>query len=295
MLSSPKNHHFVPRLLQRQWASESEQVKCWKWQNEKLITFNSNIKNIMSETRLYTAEYIDNANLYESQFSEIEAGAARALLKFRDKKGAVLDPKDFEAWACFVLAQRIRLPGKIEWAKHHSFNGFSEIFEKFDPDFDRLNPEPRFSTPAQYMSEYHPNVLANFALHTIVEIIRDPKNVSALLKMKWFVRRSYPHQIILGDDPVIFVGDLHSDKCLIALPISPDEVFFAASNEKIKQQIIATPSKIIGQSINNDQATQAQRLVIGNIEPAFLKKRLRKEPSVFRPTGLPSEARKGLN
>lgn len=284
-----KNHHFVPQLLLRQWADSDDKVTCWKWDGDKIAAFRPTTKNVMSEMHLYKARHIEAAGIYEQTFSRLEGYAAVALAKLRDRSRPKLEQIDYEAWACFVLAQRIRVPNKIAWAEQHARQGFMAVFDQFDPEFDRLNADTRFNTPADYMSEYHPNVLANFHLHTIMEIIHNPKNVNSLLKMKWFIRRGYARPILLADDPLVLAGELHSDTCIIALPISGGEVFFAVSNDELKKRIVAEGHKSAAFRINEDQSAQAQRFVVGQVEPRFLEKRLRKTPAPFAPSNLPSQ------
>lgn len=284
-----KNHHYVPQFLLRQWADKEDKVTCWKWDGDKIAAFRPTTKSIMSEMHLYKARHVETPGIYEQTFSQLEGHAAAAIAKLRDRSRPKLEQIDYEAWACFVLAQRIRVPNKVAWAEKHARDGFISVFEEHDPAFDRLNLDERFKTPADYMEEYHPNVLANFHLHTIMQVINDPKNVNALLNMKWFVRRGHERPILLGDDPLVLVGDLHSDTCIIALPISGDEVFFAVSNEELKKKIVAEDHKSAASRINEDQSAQAQRFVVGQVAPRFLEKRLRKTPAPFAPSSLPSQ------
>jgi len=283
-----KNHHFVPRLLLRQWANDKDQVRCWHWKDEKIGSISPTTENIMAESRLYKAQHIDNPSIYEDTFTGIETNAARVLEKLCNPKGPHLAAEDFHAWSLFILAQRARTPAKIAWAKKHVRDGFIDVFEKYDPEFDRLNVDERFSTPAHYMNEHHPNVFANFPFHTIMKIIFDEKNVNAMAHLKWFVRDKFARPLILSDDPVTFEGRLHEKDCLIALPISPYQVFFAVSDERIRDRILSEDDKSAAARINHDQARQAQRFVVGDVEPRFLEKRLRKEPEPYVPTNLPS-------
>ena len=283
-----KNHHFVPRLLLRQWANDKDQVQCWHWKDEKIGSFSPATENIMAETRLYKAQHIDNPSIYEDTFNRIETNAARVLKKLCSPQRPRLVTEDFHAWSLFILAQRARTPAKIAWVKQQARNVFIDELEKPDPEFDRLNADERFSSPAHYINEHHPNVLANFHLHTTMQIILDNKHVSAMRQLKWFVRNTGQRPLIISDDPVTLVGGLHEKNCLIALPISPYDVFFAVSDDRIKEDILSEEAESVAAGINEFQALQAQRFVVGHVEPCFLEKRLRKEPQPFTPTKLPS-------
>jgi hypothetical protein len=283
-----KNHHFVPRLLLRQWANDKDQVQCWHWKDAKIESFSPATENIMAETRLYKAQHIDNPSIYEDTFNRIETNAARVLEKLCNPKGPHLVTEDFHAWSLFILAQRARTPAKIAWAKQQAYDMFINEFEKPDLEFNRLNVDERFSTPAHYMNEHHPNVLANFHFHTTMKIIFDEKNVNAMGRLKWFVRDKYARPLIISDDPVTFKGRLREEDCLIALPISPYQVFFAVSDDRIRDRILSEGDKSAAARVNHDQALQAQRFVVGDVEPCFLEKRLRKQPEPYAPTDVSS-------
>ena len=277
--NTPKNHHFVPQLLQRQWADENGQVQAWKWQNGCIVPFRTTPQNIMSETHLYRAEHIDQPGLYEAAFSGLESAAAAVLAKFRDPAKLTLTQDNYEVWASFLLAQRVRVPAMVASAKQKVIARFTSIFDEHDPDFELFKREDRFSTPLRYIEEYHPNVLANFHLDTLLKMAADPKHVQKVCRMKWFVGRGYSRKIILGDDPIMLDGDLRGDACLIGLPISPTEIFFAASNDALRERIARGSTDDIAVRMNEVQARQAQRFVIGDVMPRFLERRLRKPPS----------------
>ena len=283
-----KNQHFVPRLLLRQWADSDDQVRCWRWKDKKIEAFSPTTKSIMAETRLYRAQHIDNPSIYEDTLNRIETNAARVLEKLRNPQRPRLVTEDLHAWSLFILAQRARTPAKIAWARHKARDIFIDEFEKPDPEFDRLNAGERFSSLSHYINEHHPNVLANCHLDTTMQIISDEKHVSAMCRLKWFVRQKFARPLVISDDPVTLVGGLHEKNCRIALPISPNEVFFAVSDERIRDRILAEDDKSAAARINHDQAVQAQRFVVGDVEPRFLEKRLRKKPEPYVPTNLPS-------
>ena len=168
-----KNHHYVPKLLLRQWADAEDRVTCWKWEGGRIASFRPSIRNIMSEMHLYKAQHIEAPGIYEQTFSRLETHAATALAKMRDPSRPTLNQIDYEAWACFLLAQRIRVATKVAWAKEHARDDFVSVFNQHDPEFSRLNVDIRFSTMGEYMTEYHPNFLANLHLHTMINLIRN--------------------------------------------------------------------------------------------------------------------------
>jgi hypothetical protein len=91
--------------------------------------------------------------------------------------------------------------------------------------------------------------------------------------MRWFIRKYQHVPIMISDNPLILWGSLHEATCILALPVSPDRVFFAVSKPEFQKKIMSENDLDAAAKINHDQATQAQRLIVGEAQPQFLLER----------------------
>jgi len=229
----------------------------------------------MRENHLYSARHVRDRAKYEKAFSAIEAAAAKSLSKMLAPGRLFLDENEVRAWAIFLLAQRARTPDKISWAEQQTRKLFKDILGKPDPEFEAVKPDQKFDTLLDYMNENRRDIADNFHLDATMKIIHKKENLQPLLRMNWFVRRSYGKPIILSDNPLVLIGSLYHGECVMALPISPSVVFFATTNIELKSKIEFEDGRSAATRINDAQAIQAERVVIGDIEPRFLQKRMR--------------------
>ena len=229
----------------------------------------------MRENHLYSARHVRDRAKYEKAFSAIEAEAAKSLSKIRAPGRLFLNENEVHAWAIFLLAQRARTPDKISWAEQQTRKLFKDILGRPDPEFSAVKPDQKFETLLAYMNENRRDIAENFHLDATMKIIHKKENLQPLVRMNWFVRRSYGKPIILSDNPLVLIGSLHHGECVMVLPISPSVVFFATTNSELKSKIEFEDGRSAATRINDAQAVQAQRLVIGDIEPRFLQKRMR--------------------
>jgi hypothetical protein len=275
MTNSPKNHHFVPQFLLRYWSDKSGNLRCWRRRGGVVESFSSTPRKVMRENHLYSARHVRDRAKYEKAFSAIEAAAAKSLSKMLAPGRLFLDENEVHAWAIFLLAQRARTPDKISWAEQQTRKLFKDILGRPDPEFSAVKPDQKFETLLDYMNENRRDIAENFHLDATMKIIHKKENLQPLVRMNWFVRRSYGKPIILSDNPLVLIGSLHHGECVMVLPISPSVVFFATTNSELKSKIEFEDGRSAATRINDAQAVQAQRLVIGDIEPRFLQKRMR--------------------
>lgn len=287
-MSKAKNQHFVPGFLIRKWADSGGLVMCWKRDGAsgRVVPFTPTPEAIMAERYLYRAEFVPDWDRYEQAFGEMEGVAAEALRKFLDPEAPTFTPEDYAAWAVFVLAKRARIPRRIAWAKERAREGFEQMLNQPDEEFDRINPDPELRTIGDHIRRYEPEFLPNLPFEALMRSVHSSKNVRALMKLHWFVRRQTSAEVargdaqtvLLGDDPAIWGDGLDSPRCIVALPISPRAIFFATASEASRERIAGASFREIARTVNHDQAVQAHRFVIGNVKPSFLEKRLRRMP-----------------
>lgn len=248
-------------------------LRCWRREGNDLQSFRSTPRKIMRINDLYSARSSADIGKYERAFSRIELDASKALSKMLDSHSPILDSSDSDAWIKFLLAQRARTPARIAWAKEFSQFELRQALGQEDPEFDELNTEKNLATCLEYVEKNYPHMTKDFHLETIMEVIDSPKNTDPLRRMRWFIRKYQCVSIIISDNPLILWGNLHQTTCILALPISPDSVFFAVSKPEFQKKIMSENVLEAAAKINHDQAMQAQRLIVGDAQPQFLLER----------------------
>jgi len=277
-MSDNKGHHFVPQILTRQWARADGRVQAWRRKKEGAIwSIWQHPKEVMEENHLYRLDHVPSgeAQKIEHKFSELETKAGEVLKVMTQRGGGGLTEQQMIDWSVFVLAQRARVPNRIAQVKHHVREGIEELLGRDDPEFNRAKGDLPYRNLKEFAADRTPSVLANAHLRVLMSVIGNVDNLERMLSMVWSVcDLTGGHSVILGDDPVTLIGSLHQEDCIIALPIAPRSVFFAASNHDIMQRVQRYDVRKIAPNINHNQASQAQRVVVGDVEPGFLDKRM---------------------
>jgi len=233
----------------------------------------------MEENHLYRLAHVPprEAQKIEQQFSIMEDKAGDVIRIMTQASRMELTLQQKIDWSLFLLAQRARVPNRLNIMKQMVREGLDAILTKPDPEFDRLKGDKNYRNLKEYAEAEIPAALANHHLRLVMKVIGNEDNIHRVSEMVWSVcNLSGGHSVILGDDPVILVGALHEQNCVMALPISPTAVFLAASTPQLMQHIQRYDPKKIAPNINHNQAAQAQRVVVGDVMPAFLDKRMPK-------------------
>jgi hypothetical protein len=271
----PKKHHYVPQFLLRQWADASGKLKCWSWRDNEITFSLLSPREALFSNHLYRASDIEDQGVFEKALSNLESRAASVLKKLCDSSSPDLEVEDFSVWASFLLSQRSRIPHRLDWLKQKTQEAITDELSKPNPEFEKLNKDGRFQNLEDFAREYAPDTISNAHLREMIRSSANPKFVSAILRMKWFVRHRCDYPILIGDDPVIVQGTFGTDEYVMALPLSPNHVFFATSTSSQGRTILRTKSKLFSSRVNEEQLKRATRCVIGDASSRFLENRLR--------------------
>lgn len=232
----------------------------------------------MAENHLYRANLVapDRAGEFERALADLEDEAASIIRKLLDPTHPELAADELEIWAMFVLAQMARLPEKLRYMKQRSIDGLATLLSEPDPEFTEAVGSLPYANLWEVAKVHAPSVIENFHLRILMRVIMDEEAIRRLLAFKWAIGSAFSRSLILGDNPVVRRGNLYEGKCMIALPISPNAVFIATSNNDLGQLVRRGQGKWLVAAINHDQAVQAHQVVVGHVEPRFLEKRFQR-------------------
>jgi len=272
-MAEPKNQHFVAQRVQQQWADTKGQVRCWMWRGGKLIDFPTSPKNIMSGVQLYGAEF-------ESQFTKIENQAWPVLDKLLGDGIKSLDSEDRRTWAFFILAQLARAPDKVEWVRGMDFERVLKVRQQKNPSFTREDLRAELAASGYNWPDDPAQEGRHARIAFLMKNMRNPVFMDRWSKLEWGVLNVTEPMMLLGDEPVIFYGDLRTAHCEVYMPISPTQTFFAINPFLPSMMAMHTPERFL-KMVNEHQVKQAHRHVIGNAPRSFIEKRLKKAPEPF--------------
>lgn len=273
MIQNPaKRHHWIPQFVLRRWCASDGKLRCWKREAGVLTEFRPTPDDVMFKKHLYSAKHAANPAMIEDAFRELENIAAQALVKIADPSGPELDLEEKGAWAAFLLAMRLRVPDVVARSKKRIQATFDADFGKPDPEFDAVNTNPEFKTAADYLASVLPGFREDGHLRAMIKFISDPEQVRRVGSLRWFARREMTVPLLLGDRPLSVGGDRDDGTFYMAMPVSPSTLFYATANRGAIKKIQSLPDKELAKRVNLDQAAQAHRLIIGDVQPRFLEK-----------------------
>jgi hypothetical protein len=109
----------------------------------------------------------------------------------------------------------------------------------------------------------------NVPLTIAMDLASDPKYMNAVSSMHWWLRRFDQKTILIGDRPLLANRrmpypcgiPLDDPNCLIALPISPDTVFFASPNMRTRARMRSMPIGKLAHVVNTETICCARDFV----------------------------------
>lgn len=267
-MSSPKDHHYVPRSFFKPWANKILKVLVYERKNGVVLPpYRQSTKSICVQTGLYsytTTVKEEQRNAIEQKlFSFVDTNGANVLRKLLEQDGVVkLTNQDRYYFAVFLSSLRIRTPESIRYNTQNTEKVLRESLKQNDPKLQEKDIEEVLEgqTLAQWAEKNHPAVLENTGHNLIAEFIIDEKFVTRIMDMYWVVvkRTSDITNLLTSDRPLVLIGNLKDSNLGFALAISPERVFIATSRpESISGVLKFAPKKFIHE-MNKSTIQQAK-------------------------------------
>ena len=144
----PKRHHYVPRILLREFTYDNENLYfCILRSSDKIIkprerdVNSANLKNVFVKTQLYT-QYDDQEEKdvsIEESLSKLETKAAPIIKRIIDSARAgrppELTPDEKNIWDVFFLIQSLRTPDFIDPIVNKYPDWISEFIDEYEKEY----------------------------------------------------------------------------------------------------------------------------------------------------------------
>ncbi|MFK8013461.1 MAG: DUF4238 domain-containing protein [Marinicellaceae bacterium] len=284
--------HYVPQFLLKSWAKNND--------DNKLEVFTIDLKNIVSSrlTPEYTG-YEDDLFAFDhesvrgidKQFNEtrlfkyIDNHGARVLQKIKFKGLKLLTDKDKNDWALFIMSLFNRQPKFINQLKIDGTKIIQLKLNENPEEYDEISSVNDPDKLEQFVEKEYPGLIENFGLYTLKDLINNSKIGTKILNFKWFYLefKNTPIEIILSDNPCILINGIDDENCVLALPISPNSVFFATKSLQNKKRILKSNNRNLIKRLNQSSINQAKNRVYATTKvPSynFIKNHLIKSKSM---------------
>jgi hypothetical protein len=263
-------HHYVPRFLLNQWATNGRFVAYFfepaagqVIENAKAIVASAcQIPNLNTFFGVPASE----SDLPETKFFTpvVDTPAAAALQVMLAKGVRALSAKQRMDWARLLVSFAVRTPETLQQM------GPQETIKAFDLVKAIAKGPPEEEAKVTALIEANLELFKqNFPRNIAMELSTDPQKLYAVNGMSWWIRRWCRPTILIGDRPVLTFPrmrypcgiPLDNPRCLIALPIAPNAVFFASADPKTKSKTRMMPLSKIALKVNGETICRSTSVV----------------------------------
>jgi len=268
-MSEPNKHHYLPVFYLNRWAQADGRLTRFSRPHRAVVASPIAPKYTGFEPHLYRLDghSPETANIIESQFMNavVDSPAAIALTTLISREQSKLTIQQRQAWVLFVKSLHVRNPEKVEHLIQQAKRGLTEALAESPEAYQAIRQLHHPSTLVEWAEQDAPELLTNFGKHLLPGIITHKPTAQAILHMRWWTV-SIPTDapdLLTCDRPVYMSHGVMDAQCLIALPISPRDVFFACRSEEIFNRVMKPGLSRLAKAINESMVFQAEKNVYG--------------------------------
>lgn len=274
LMSTPKDHHYVPRGFFKPWANGIQKVVVYERKNGVVIPpYLQSTKSICVQPGLYS--YTDDVEktrrnaLEQRLFSIVDTDGASVLRELQTLDGVVkLSVNDRNGFAIFINSLRIRTPESIKYNSQNAEAVLREALQRNDPKLEEQEIKEQLDglTLLEWTEKTQPALLKNKGRELIDQFILGKQFVSRIYNMTWLVvkRESTSTNLLSSDRPLILMGKQSENNLGFALSISPNRIFLASSKPESLQHFLERPQTDAIRHMNALTIQQAKSKAFSN-------------------------------
>lgn len=271
----PTRHHYIPIFYTKQWTSEDGRLcQFSKPYREKVKP-----KRVTPAMTGYADHLYDLEGLPEQLVQQVETQFMQPL----DDTAAVLlqeieagrynwtTRRRREAWAKFVMSLLMRTPEEVRLFKEHYVTSFFEVSPQREAEYRRFHSRGAPRTLRAFLAATERDVVVRMAMATLVELMESPRVMEHIINMRWGIRSfavGVP-PLLTSDRPVLMSNPLIGANAYLMLPIGPNRLFYAVSNQATEVRIAAQPWQRFIPAVNRSICEQAVTFVYGKFDPVL--------------------------
>lgn len=238
-MSIPKNQHYVPRFILKNFAFNSGNNQVYVYDKKEDNSFPTNIENIATEKGFYNIEIKGKKATIETSLSNIEDGAANILEKILKQVSISKLTTDEIQYLKYFLS--IQLTRTRAWRERHK-----DILEKINEFSHKLVPNVEVGKDA--LLDTSDESIKKSQIHSIQTAYEYLPYLESKTCLLYKAHKS--STFFISDNPVVFTNE-DSDKIGIAergiklfLPIS-DKFALGFLCSSLKKKYLETDRDII--------------------------------------------------
>jgi len=266
MRNQPRNNHYVPDFLLKQWADSNNKVTYFTWlPTGELHTGRCGSRGAGVERDLYSqilpSGDVDTTLEVEVFTQLVDNPNAPIHLKLLGGQLGKLSTAERSLWARFLVAQLVRVPSMVRYLCDSGRQLMLRDIGDVEPP-EEIRDQLGTLTLEQYLESEAAWRLDNASKRALEIIIQTPQLNDVFLDAHWAVHAITRSNInlVIGDRPLLLEGRM-TDLFLFTLPLSPTQLFLASNDRMAICHAAAEKQRDLVSIINRESAAVADKYV----------------------------------
>lgn len=285
MASGHRRHHFVPRFYLEHWVGTDGKLACYRWMRGRVVVSRLGPRSVAYREELYTlptAPEHQRQSIEREFFAPVDERAARVHRELVSVGTSALSRQDRTDWAVFLLSLRVRTPQSVERIRTDATAEFLQMLDRDPEQWDELRQAADPSTLREWVQENMPAMIENYGPSMLPQLITDSRPLRHIVGMHWWTTRlAGASEFLTSDHPCVYTHGYGHRDCVIALPLTPTVVFYAANREELRADLNTRTSQAIAIRTNQSVVSQASEyaFAVGDNKKLFVSKHLKRARS----------------
>jgi hypothetical protein len=264
-MSTPRDHHFIPAFLLKQWAGQNGKLIEYAIKHGKVIAKPVGPHSTGYEFDLYAFNKLaSDVRQYIEQvfFNYADNAASIALERHLSNSREPWSAELLSAWSRFLIGIYLRHPDAMPELCAGAQSIWLGSGEASQQAYDAARKPDDPATFDEYLEARDPLIAAKMRMNMVIKSFNNDILGNHINGMKWGLVDVSASQIrlLLSDRPVEF-SNLKEPQGFVSMPISPTKLFVAANNPASLVNLRRVKSREIVQHVNQFIVGRARRFV----------------------------------
>jgi hypothetical protein len=233
-MSTPRDHHFIPAFLLKQWAGQNGKLIEYAIKHGKLIAKPVGPHSTGYELDLYAFnELAPDVRQYIEQhfFNYADNIASIALERHLAGSREPWSAELLSAWSRFLIGIHLRHPDAVPELRAAAQSIWEGSGGASQRAYDAIRKPEDPATFDEYLEARDPLIAAKMRINMVIKSFDNDILGKHINGMKWAVVdvSASPIRLLLSDRPVE-ISNLKEPRGFVSMPIGPTRLFVAANS-----------------------------------------------------------------